>query len=425
MNNNQPTGRVSPRHPEKSAWYLLIRKTIPTLAILAVTAVALLHTYRLFCAAWNFEKDSPQSVQTAVDYSPGNAEYRVRLASFLGTDGLPQIKLAIQQNPTEAMWWIEASVLEEIRGDMTEAERSLHRAAEVSRHFLPRMMLASYYNRRRDLPLYKHWAREALSIGNNPPPLLAEMGWQLGMTPAEFATEIVPNGVAPLAMFLEELLAVSVSADSERAAAGQDELVNIAARLLEIGSDANVDELLRTVERLHSVHRSGAAVALWNKIADRHWIDRAKLEYGNPGTLKLWDRGLPGYDWKTFATDGVMESEMADGGLRLAFSGQQPEHVRLLSRRIALAPDTEYRLSAHGNSDENAPAAGLAWKVLDESTTVVTLAAVTHQDQRQAEFQTAHAPHDYILELWYDRQPGTTRISATVALQTVAVTRLP
>ncbi len=416
---------MSPRHPEEPAWYLLLRKTIPTLAILAVTGVALRHSYRLFCAEWNFEKDTPQSVQTAVDYSPGNAEYRVRLASFLGTDGLPQIKLAIQQNPTEAMWWIEASVLEEIRGDMTEAENSLHRAAKVSRHFLPRMMLASYYYRRRDLPQYKRWAREAFSIGNNPPPLLAEMGWQLGMSPTEFATEIVPNGVAPLAMFLEELLGVAVSADPERAAAAQDELGNIAARLLDAGSDTNLDELLRTVERLHGVNRPSAAVALWNKIVDRHWIDRAKLEYGNPGAMKLWDRGLSGFDWKNFATDGVLESEMADGGVRLAFSGQQPEHVRLLSRRIPLAPDVAYSLSARGNSDENAPMAGLAWKVLDESNTIATLAAVTHQDQARTEFQTSHAPHAYLLELWYDRQPGTTRISATVALQSIAVTRLP
>ena len=323
------------------------------------------------------------------------------------------------------MWWIEASVLEEIRGETIEAERSLHRAAEVSRYFLPRMMLASYYYRRRDVAQFKQWARDAFSVGTNPPPLLVEMGWQLGLSPAEFDIELLPNRSEPLAMFLEELLGVAVSADSERAAAAQEELIKVGTRLMAVGSDNNVDALLRAVERLHDLHRGSDAVALWNKVVDRGWIDRPKLQYGQPGTLKLGDRDLPGFDWKSFATDGVLENEAADGQRRLVFSGQQPEHVRLLTRRIPLAPNAKYVLEARGNIDDNVPATGLSWKILDASTTVVTLAAVPRPDQLNTEFQTPATPRAYSLELWYDRQPGTTRIATTVALQSVSVTARP
>ena len=41
------------------------------------------------------------------------------------------------------------------------------------------------------------------------------------------------------------------------------------------------------------------------------------------------------------------------------------------------------------------------------------------------EFQTPATPRAYSLELWYDRQPGTTRIATTVALQSVSVTARP
>ena len=381
--------------------------------------------YRLSMAEKLFAEDSPEAVRAAIAYSPGNAEYHVRLASFLGAEGLDEIAAAVRLNPGEAMWWIEYAVLQEIAGDNPQAEQSLLRAAQVSRYYLPRMMLASYYFRHRDIPKFRDWARKAMSIGSMRPTLVLQMAFQLGIPPAQITGELTPDRVPALEALLEELIRAAEPGDSKSAGDAADQIQPCAARLAAAGSADDAPAILRAAERLFDLGRIEQSTSLWNSLADRNWILRPRLPQTAASSFRFEWNDLRAFDWRLLPSEGVLIEEASTGGLRVTLSGRQAERCRILDRRLPLLPNTAYRITARSGGDPVDPEAGLVWRIATAGRVQLEFPAVAPNGQTSGRIETGPVPQPYVLELVYDRPQGKTRLSATIEFESVTAEPLP
>jgi hypothetical protein len=396
------------------------------LILLASSLLAIGQVYRLTKAQWLYARDTFESVQAAIELCPENAEYRVRLASFLGVNGLPAISEAIRLNPGESMWRIEAAVLQEVSGDMEGAEASLVGASEVSRYYLPRMMLASFYFRQHNVPKFKEWAAKALRIGQTDPAFVYQMAVDLGIPLSEISQNLTPDRFPALNAWLARLDSLAEGKDRDVAAAALNEVDAVAARIIAADGRVYLDPLLATAEQLFRSGRISASASLWNALVGRGWLPRRKIDGDASGDLPLAESEFAAFDWQRFPIESVVFNETSTGGLSMRFSGQQPEQMILLARNLPLTKGRRYRIAARSSSENIGTDAGLVWRVRSGSSEpVIEIPALSANGLVQMDFATSPNPQPYRLEMWYSRRLGTTRTSGTVDVESVSVSALP
>ncbi len=396
-----------------------------TVLVFLVSAVSIRAVIRLAVAEHYFQLDTPESVAMAIALAPGSAEYHVRNASFLGVGGLVEARKAVDLNPGEAMWWIEASVIDEIAGDEPSAEHSLFRATQVSRYYLPRMMLASYYFRHRDLPKFQEWAKAAMLIGETDPTLLLQMAQQLGMPTSEIS-KLVPDRVDPLAALVQYEWSLLGTGGNTRPET-RDALYSASQRLLKVERGRTFHFDSNIIGVLFDAGRPEYAVELWNALVDGGRIGRRKLSAVGPIELNFAEHDLRGFDWDITDPDGVALADTAAGGVTLGFSGQQPQLTRILSRRLPLQAGKTYRLTYRASVVDIPRGSGLVWRVRDKSSEfrVEFDAVATSASPTSLDFTTPQVPSPYWIELWYQRSLGTTRISGSLELDSIQISPLP
>src|ERR1017187_9744674 len=131
---------------------------------------------RLACADYWFRQQTVQGTEKALEFTPGQAEYYVRLA-LLDPDeksrtAMEALKRAVALNPSDARSWVELGLRYEGEGNPALAELCLLRAAEEDRQYLPRWTLANYYFRENRVDRFWYWAKEAAAMTyGDPTPL--------------------------------------------------------------------------------------------------------------------------------------------------------------------------------------------------------------------------------------------------------------
>jgi hypothetical protein len=177
---------------------------------------------------------------------------------------------------------------------------------------------------------------------------------------------------------------------------------------------------------LESKNPAGA-LDIWNALADNRRIPFGRLQPAEGGVLTNGDFGvsptLRGFDWQLPAVDGVSISGDEGGGLRVSFSGQQPENCEPLLQFVPTEEHTGYELKFAYRTHGIAAGTGLGWRVTDQSgsTSLVDALNLSSESEgsRAISFETPAGSSIARVALVYRRVPGTTRIAGFINLRRV------
>ena len=138
-------------------------------------------------------------------------------------------------------------------------------------------------------------------------------------------------------------------------------------------------------------------------------------EFGSPPSSR-------GFDWRVAPVEGVSVSQ-EEHGLRVTFSGHEPEECEALAQLVPLKENTRYELKFGYRTSGLGTGQGLGWRVTDENSGSVlsegsVLASEADQEGR-LNFETPRECRLVRVALRYQRSPGTTRIEGFLTLRSV------
>ena len=401
-------------------------RAFAALSFVGLMAVSAVWAVRLAQAdAWSGQR-TIEGLRQASRIEPDDAEYRFRLAVSIG-DQVPAESLALLRqasalSPVDARIWIELGLRYESLQNYSEAEKCLLHAAEVDRQYVPRWTLANYYQRREDLVNFWHWARTSAEvIPGDPVPLFRLCGRVT--EDGNLMDRLALHSAELRSAYLGYLLGTGKLQLGARVANG----------LVSEGSPTAAPLLMDYCDRLLAGGRVGEALSIWNGLSRHGLIPFTGLDPAGALVLTNGDFSKEptsrGFDWRTPAVEGVsLLREHAAGGLRVNFSGEQPESCSPLAQTVPVegggryAVDVFYRTSGIQND------AGLSWQVvpLPPAQTPQGLPIAAAENLTWGHFQFVAPPgcRGVQLALAYRRSPGTMRIEGYVVLNKVRLRRM-
>ncbi len=396
---------------------------LPVGAALAGLAAAGAWSIRTGWADCRMRQETVAGTEGAIALAPDDAEYHARLAWLVSNDDPRKAKDALRRavalNPWDARSWIELGLLAEAEGDGATSSQCLVRAVEVDRKFLPRWTLANFYFRRDDRATFWFWAKAA-----------AEMVYGDAQPMFRLCGRLEEDG-----RLIErlEIRNPEVRAGYLSYLLGQNrvDLVGPAVRrVLEIDRIADVPLLLAACERLLESRRVDEAGDLWNRLAKA-----GRVPFGTPAgeggqLIANGDFGVPpasrGFDWRLPVVEGIGVSREESRGLRVTFSGREPEDCEALAQLVPLRQKMQYEVQFDYRTRGIASGAGLGWRITDALSGKVLRDGPSLASEADAEgrlsFGTPAECRLARLSLRYHRTPGTTRMQGFLVLRNVALT---
>lgn len=387
-------------------------------------AVAAVWTLRIGIADIYFRRHSPADTAKAIRWTPGRADYQDRLAEYLSSTDRRRANEALLRaatlNPYDSPAWIRLGLTDEEEGRLPEASRRLHQAARVDRTFVPAWTLANFYYRRDDPGQFWYWIRQSVRfVPQNASPLF-RLCWHFTNDGNFIASQLGLNRPDLASQYLSFLMSTG----------RQQEVEPIALRLAANDRAEDTVLLLRTTNWLITQHRAAGALDLWNRLANQHRISFKAIDATsqpiiiNPNFLR--SPTSMGFDWHLMATNGVTASqEDRNGGLRLEFSGSQPESAVLMTQVLAVHPDTGYQLLFNYTTTGIGPGTGLVWKVADYGTGTVLASSSSLSSPNgsagQLDFTAPASSRFVTVSLIYQRALGTTRIEGSLVVHKVGL----
>lgn len=377
-------------------------------------------SFRLACADYWFRRQTIRETKKAIAFTPGQADYYVRLAllepATNGQTATEALQRAVALNPSDARAWMELGLLYESAGNLALAEQSLLHAAEEDKQYLPRWTLANYYYRRSAVDNFWFWAKEAAQMTNGDPTSLFQLCGRVG----EDGTLIDRLNIRRpdvRAAYLSYLLSQK-----------RLDLIRPASRhLLNEKRESDVPLLLTTCDRLLESKNIGAALDIWNGLVDNRQIPFGRLQPAQGRVLTNGDfRVSPtsqGFDWRLPAIDGISASGDERGELRLTFSGNQPENCEALVQFVPVQEDVEHELKFEYRTDGIVAGSGLRWRITDQNGGRILVDAHNLSSEREesgkVSFMVPAGCKIARLALVYNRVQGTTRIEGFIILRKV------
>jgi hypothetical protein len=195
---------------------------------------------------------------------------------------------------------------------------------------------------------------------------------------------------------------------------------------------ADVPLLLDACDRLLAAKRTGDALAIWDGLVAAHRIPDGSARGGRGRLLYNGDFAASptghGFDWRLPAIEGISAGrEENPVGLRLAFSGAQPEDAEPLVQLAPVDENAAYVLSFGYRTSGIATGTGLYWRVGDANRgdIIVSGESLASDDPTGDRIAFVAPPGCHLVRvaLAYRRRPGTTRISGFVVLRDVELRR--
>jgi len=213
-----------------------------------------------------------------------------------------------------------------------------------------------------------------------------------------------------------------------------DVMMPAVRKVIEGGREADVPLLVAACDRLLERAGAGEALEIWNRLAEAGRIPFGTLD---PKSGRVLTDGRfsttsvsSGFAWRMPAVEGISASaEDNAGGLRLTFSGGEPEDFELLAQIVPVLPDTGYELGFRYRTSGIAAETGLGWRVteLGRDTVLGQAESLSSEDERSSAiwFRSSARCRLARLALRYSRKPGTTRIAGFLVLREIAVRPSP
>ena len=332
-------------------------------AMLLGFGAASVWSVRLACADYWFRQGTVGGTEKAIRFTPGQADYYIRLALLEPDENSPKateaLKRAVALNPSDSRSWIELGLRYEKEGNRPLAEQYLLRAAEEDKQYLPRWTLANFYFRGNE-DRFWFWSKEAARMAYGDPSPLFRLCGRVAEDGA-LIDRLDIGRPEVRAAYLAYLL-------------GQNrlDLIRPASRHLLTGTrSSDVPLLLNACDRLLESKNVLDALEIWNGLADNHGIPFERLQPADGRVLTNGGFLIPptrqGFDWRLPAIDGVSASADEGGGLRLTFSGSQPENCEPLVQFVPVQENMDYKLK-FANKTYGMPAvSGLEWRITELS----------------------------------------------------------
>jgi len=372
------------------------------------------YSVRLGLADWLAQEGTVAATSKSLKLAPGNSEYLGNAAAAMddsGLDGTPLWERAALVNSLDARNWIRLSGRAEGNGDEATAEADLHRAYRADPEFDSRWALANFYLRRGDRLHTLEWARRTLEFGSGDLKAVFQLCWEAGAAGSEILEKAIPARSTVLGAYLGYL---NNAAGSE-ATAKIEAATAVTKKLLGVAGKEEERALVDFCSRALSQGQVEDAYTVWNGLIARGLL-QAELVVPSAGGLVNADFAREptgaGFDWTVQTVDGITV-QRPGSGIRVVFSGKEPESFVLLGQFVALVPSRNYRFSFRYECGDMT-GAGLKWVFFDPRTEAVVASAGPNDDTAgehgaEARFE-APADVDLVrLELRYAREPGTVR----------------
>jgi tetratricopeptide (TPR) repeat protein len=389
-----------------------------TIAALGGMGVAAVWTVRAAVADYEAGRETTAATEKAISWMPNEAAHYFRLA-LLVSDEQPEraidaLRRAVALNPWKAEYWIELGLRYEGNGDNAAAERCFLRAASVDNQYLPRWTLANYYFRRGESAKFWRSARQAAQMAYGDASPLFRLCDAMP-EPGDLIDRLEIRSPAIRASYVSYLLAH-----------GRTDVAGGAARrLIESPREADIPLALAACDRMLNERRTEDALDIWNRLSAAGRIPFKSL---SPADGRALTNGrflvMPishGFDWRLANVGGVAASgEGKDGGLRLAFSGRQPERCAPLWQMAPVIENREYEFRCAYRTSAIAAGAGLRWLAYDANGGAPLAVSDSLSSERGGEavlrFRTPDQCRLVRLALGYERAKGTTRIEGEIVV---------
>ena len=396
---------------------------LPVGAALAGLAMAGAWSIREGWADYRMRRETVSATEAAIALTPDQSEYYARLA-WLVSNHDPQkakeaLRRAVALNPWDARSWIELGLRAEAEGDGATSEACLLRAAKADHTFLPRWTLANYYFRHDDLAKFWLWAKQAAAmVYGDAQPLFLLCG------------RVEEDGKLIDRL---QIRAPEVQAGYLSYLLGKNRVDLIGPAVQRLGAEnreADVAVLMTACERLLEAGRIHEAVEIWNRQAAAGRVGFRTP--GGEGEQLAANGGFAvapasrGFDWRLPAVDGVSVSREENArGLRVTFSGREPEDCEVLTQLVPVREKMQYELRFKYRTREIATGQGLGWRITDANRGTALgegAGAASEEDtEGRLTFATPAECRLVRLALRYHRSPGTTRMNGFLILREVAV----
>jgi len=364
-------------------------------------------------------KETVAATEKALALTPWQAGYYVNLALLISDDDPKRASAALERavalDPCDSFSWIELGLRVEADGHTAAAERYFLRAADVDKEYLPKWTLANYYFRRDEEAKFWFWAKAAAPmLYGDPLPLFRLSGKVVEDGKLIDRLEIRRPDIQ--AAYLSYLLSLN-----------RLDLIEPAThRLLDQNRESDVPLLLKVCDRLLEAKRADEALAIWNGLAKAREIPYAPLAPDAENVLSN-DTFLPtptmqGFAWRLQWVDGISASrEENPAGLRLTFSGEEPEDCEPLIRFLPVRENAVYEFTASYRTAGIPPDSGLGWRVtdMDGGNLMGPPESLASENGANASIRFVTPPgcHLVRIALAYRRTLGTTRIEGAVILR--------
>jgi pentatricopeptide repeat protein len=315
-------------------------------------------------ADWQYvQARTPEALRAACGLDPGRADCRAAVARAReeqAADAGREWERVLELNPRSASYLAQAALAAEFRGDTGGAERLLLQAARYNRLWLPRWSLASFYFRHGRMEEFRRWAALAFERAYGDRTALFRLCRAAGVEDGTMLEEMLGADAENLGAWVGYL-----------AAEGPVEaLPAAAARYVDVVPAGTADAVLRVNGAIRALLRAGhgeKAAALWSAMSRRgliryeEWSEAAPLvnsEFGPP---------VPGagLDWEVARGVGFeVFPGVPPGGIKVTFSGRQPERVELLAQEVLLRGGQAWQLEfEHHTPGIEAGATSLGWRL--------------------------------------------------------------
>jgi hypothetical protein len=402
----------------------MILARISSVLALAGLLAAAAYTVRISLADYHMRRGTAESTEAALALLPGQGEYYARLAWLLADQPAKAeaaLLHAVQLNGWDSRSWIELALRSEASGDMPTARQYLLRAAHADNRFLPRWSLANYYFRHDDEANFWLWAKaSAERVYGDAQPLFRLCGRV--REDGQLIDRLGIHDPGVRAQYLSYLM-------------GQNrvDLTGSAARhLLADNRKANVPLLLAACERLLEARQLDLAVEIWNRLAISGSVAFPTPAATAPQLLVNFDFRAPpssrGFDWRLPRLEGVSISQEESQGLRITFSGREPENCEPLLQLVPVRAGWAYELKFDYLTAGLQVRGGLSWRATDAATGgLLGEGALPPAEAGSQASLVFTAPQCRLmrLALQYRRTPGTTRLDGFVVLRKVLLIPAP
>ena len=398
---------------------------IARIACVAILSAGILWSVRAALADHAFRQHTLRGWQQAVEIMPNHALYTAQLANQLH-DTDPEhakhlLEHSLELDPYAARQWIQLGLWRETENDQQESEKAFLHAASVDSTFLPKWSLANYYFREGNEQQFWSWARKALQMTPKDASPIFRLSWLASNDSSLIRSRLDIRRPEVQLQYLSYV----------RAEGHIDAVRDASTDLIAWNRNEDITALVDATNWLLDQNHPDAALTVWNALATNRQIVFPSLSLQSDSLVTIGDFSLYptslGFDWHFSSVPGVRAFlNGAPPGLRIEFSGEQPEVALVLAETIPLQPGAQYQFTAEYSTSDISPGTGLAWEV--EDFPIETRLAATDSLSSDIKstvsvcFTAPRATRFARLSLYYRRSLGAGRIHGQVLLRDVVVT---